>query len=154
MTTAIPLPQLPTDSDDLAAATWEDIAPWFDALEAAPLDTGNAETWLATWSQLAALVHEAAAAAMIAYTADTTSEEKRAAHLRFSTGILPRMDEREAALARRIVALGWSRPGLETTLQRFRTGVEIFRPANVSRLGELEGLAAEYRDRYPRSRIP
>ncbi|MGH7586781.1 MAG: M3 family oligoendopeptidase [Gemmatimonadales bacterium] len=144
MTTATPLLQLPTDSDDLAAATWEDIVPWFDVLEAAPLDTGNAQTWLATWSQLAALVHEAAAAAMIAYTADTSSEGKRAAHLRFSTEILPRMDEREAALARRIVALGWSRPELDTTLRRFRTGVEIFRPANVPRLGELEALAAEY----------
>ena len=144
MTTAIPLLQLPTDSDELATATWEDLVPWFDTLEAVPLHVGNAETWLATWSQLAALVHEAAASAMIAYTADTTSEAKRAAHLRFSTEILPRMDEREAALARRIVALGWSRPGLETTLRRFRTGVEIFRSANVARLGELEALAAEY----------
>jgi oligoendopeptidase F len=144
VTIATPLLRLPTDSDDLAAASWADLVPWFDALESVPLDRGNAEPWLATWSQLAALVHEAAASAMIAYTADTTSEAKRAAHLRFSTEILPRMDEREAALARRIVALGWSRPGLETTLRRFRTGVEIFRAANVPRLGELEALAADY----------
>ena len=144
VTTATPLLQLPADSAELSAAAWEDLVPWFDALEAIPLGPANAETWLATWSHLAALIHEAAASAMIAYTADTADEAKRAAHLRFSTGILPRMDEREAALARLIVGTGWSRPDLETTLQRFRTGVEIFRSANVARLGELEGLAAEY----------
>ncbi|HSE28119.1 MAG TPA: M3 family oligoendopeptidase [Gemmatimonadales bacterium] len=135
---------LPERADAFADATWDDLAPRFQSLADAPLDAAGAEAWLGAWSRLAAQVHEAAAAAMIAYTADTADERKRVAHLRFSTEILPKMEEREAGLARRLVALGWSRPDLETTLRRFRTSVEIFREANVPRLAELEGLAAEY----------
>ncbi len=138
------LPDLPEHAEAFADATWDDLAPHFQALAEAPLDAAGAEAWLGAWSRLAALVHEAAASAMIAYTADTADEEKRAAHLRFSTGILPRMEEREAELARRLVDLGWSRPDLDTTIRRFRTSVEIFREANVPRLAELEGLASEY----------
>jgi oligoendopeptidase F len=139
-----PLPDLPERADAFADATWGDLTPWFDALADTPLDAKGAEDWLATWSRLAALVHEAAAGAMIAYTADTADEGKRAAHLRFSTEILPKMEEREAGLARRLVDLGWSRPDLDTTIRRFRTSVELFREANVPRLAKLEGLAAEY----------
>ena len=139
-----PLPHLPASSAALAGAGWDDLAPHFTLLLEAPLDAEGAEEWLGAWSRLAALVYEAAAEAMIAYAADTADEEKRAAHLRFSTGVLPRMEEAEAALARRLTGLGWSRPDLETTLRRFRTSVEIFREANVPRLAELEGLAAEY----------
>ena len=138
------LPDLPEHAEAFADATWDDLAPHFQALADAPLDARGAEAWLAAWSRLAALVYEAAAGAMIAYTADTSDERKRAAHLRFSTEILPRLEEREAALARRLVDLGWSRPDLDTTIHRFRTSVEIFREANVPRLAELEGLAAEY----------
>jgi oligoendopeptidase F len=138
------LPELPDSATAFADATWADLEPRFDALAAAPLDEGTVEAWLAAWSRLAALVHEAAAAAMIAYTANTADEARREAHLRFSTGILPRVDEREAVLAGRLVALGWTRPDLETMLRRFRTTVAIFREANVPRLAELEGLAAEY----------
>ena len=139
-----PLPDLPASSAAFAGAGWDDLAPHFTRLLESPLDAARAEEWLGAWSRLAALVYEAAAEAMIAYTADTADEGKRAAHLRFSTGVLPRMEEAEAALARRLTGLGWSRPDLETTLRRFRTSVEIFRQANVPRLAELEGLAAEY----------
>ena len=96
------------------------------------------------WSTLEELVTEAAARAMIAYTIDTGDPEKEADHLRFSTEVLPRMEERSVELARRLVESGYSTPSLETTLARFRTQIEIFRDENVPIFAELEEHSARY----------
>lgn len=135
---------LPDGADALADATWETIARWYRDLEAVPLDAATLEGWLAAWSRLDELVTEAASLAMIAYTADTTDAAKEAAHLRFSTDILPKLGEVEVALARKLVAQGTDRADLATVLRRFRTAIEIFREANVPLVAEAEGLAARY----------
>lgn len=135
---------LPETSAGFADATWETLAPFYRELELAPLDVARLEAWLARWSRLDELVTEAASLAMIAYTSDTTDDAKKAAHLRFSTEVLPRLEEAEVALAKRFVALGTDRADLQTALRRFRTAIEIFREANVPLVSEAEGLAAQY----------
>lgn len=135
---------LPSTSAGLADATWDTIAGWYDDLARAPLDAASLEPWLATWSRLDELVTEAASLAMIAYTCDTGDAAKEAAHLRFSTDILPRLEEKEVALARRLVAVGSDRDDLQTVIRRFRTAIEIFREANVPLVAEAEKLAARY----------
>src|SRR5690606_14869214 len=118
--------QLPASPDAFANATWSDIAPYYENLLAAPLDADGAADWLAEWSRLEELVGEAGTLAMTAYTIDTRDEERERAHLRFSTEIFPQMEEQQAALARRLIALGWSRPDVEVMLRGMRTDVEIF----------------------------
>lgn len=135
---------LPSDSAALAHATWDEIAAWYDDLAAAPLDLSTVEHWLSTWSRLDELVTEAASLAMIAYTCDTADAAKEAAHLRFSTEILPLLEEKEVALARRFVEVGTDRDDLQTVLRRFRMAIEIFREANVPLVAEAERLAARY----------
>ena len=127
-----------------AQASWEDVAPYFDELAARALDGSTIESWLADWSRLEELVGEAAAQAMIAYTIDTSDRDKEASHLRFSTEVLPKMEERSVDLARRLVDSGYSTPGLATTLARFRTQIDIFRDQNVPLFAELEELSARY----------
>lgn len=135
--------QWPTSSADFADARWEDIAPYYQALLEQPLE-GDVEAWLHRWSTLDELVTEAAALAMIAYTADTTDAAKEAAHLRFSAEILPRAEEQSVALAKKLVERGYVRPGLETVLRRFRTQIELFREENVPLFAELEALSSQY----------
>ena len=135
---------LPPSPEALAKARWEDIAPYFDELAELPLDRGTMEAWLRSWSALEELVTEAAAQAMIAYSIDTSDPDKEADHLRFSTEVMPRMEERSVELARRLVESGYSPPELATTLARFRTSIEIFREANVPLFAELEELSARY----------
>jgi oligoendopeptidase F len=135
---------LPSSPTALARARWEDIAPFFDDLLERPVDPSSIEGWLQAWSTLEELVTEAAAVAMIAYTIETSDPEKEADHLRFSTEILPRMEERSVKLARRLVDSGYSTPELATTLARFRTAIEIFRDANVPIFADLEELSARY----------
>ena len=125
---AVTLPESPAAFAD---ATWEDIAPFYEALAAAPLDEHTLDEWLRTWSRLEELVTEAASLAMIAYTVNTADPAREAAHLRFSTELMPRLEERSVELARRLVESGLSRPGMETTLARFRTQIGLFREANI-----------------------
>ena len=135
---------LPPSPAAFAKATWDDVAPYFDELAARPLEPSSIEAWLLAWSTLEELVTEAAARAMIAYTIDTGDPGKEADHLRFSTEVLPRMEERSVELARRLVKSGYTTPGLQTTLARFRTQIEIFRDENVPIFAELEEHSARY----------
>jgi oligoendopeptidase F len=135
---------LPQSSSAFAKASWDDVAPYFEELAGRPLEASNIESWLREWSRLEELVTEAASRAMIAYTIDTSDPEKEADHLRFSTEVLPRMEERSVDLARRLVESGYSTPSLATTLARFRTQIEIFREENVPIFAELEEHSARY----------
>ena len=135
---------LPISPAAFAKAKWEDVAPYFDDLAARLLDESTVEGWLQAWSSLEELVSEAAAQAMIAYTIDTSDPEKEAYHLRFSTEVLPKMEERSVELARRLVGSGYSTPALATTLKRFRTAIDIFREASIPVFAELEELGARY----------
>ena len=135
---------LPSTPAAFAGAGWEDIAPYYGSLAAAPLDDATLEDWLTAWSTLEELLTEAASRAMIDYTLDTSDKRREADHLRFSTEVMPRAEEQSVALARRLLGAGLTRPGLETTLRRFRTSSEIFREENVAIFSELEELGARY----------
>lgn len=136
--------RLPESPSEFAQATWAEVAPYYDALAGRPLEVGNVEAWLRDWSRLEELITEAAAQAMIAYTVNTDDREREANHLRFSTEILPRMDEESVRLARRLLELKYTRSDLLTMLERFRTQIGIFREQNVPLFAELEELGARY----------
>jgi oligoendopeptidase F len=135
---------LPPSPSAFAKASWSDIAPYFDELAERPLEPATIGGWLREWSRLEELVTEAAAQAMIAYTVDTGDRNKEADHLRFSSEVLPQMEERSVELARRLVETGYSIPELTTTLARFRTQIEIFREENIPIFAELEEHSARY----------
>ena len=137
-------PDLPTSPNAFLGATWEDVVPYYDALAAAPVDATTVQSWLEHWSRLEELVSEAGTLAMTAYTGNTADPALESTYLRFSTEIFPRMDEQQVRLARRLLALGWSRPDLDELLKQFRTDAEIFREENVPLFAELEGLGANY----------
>jgi oligoendopeptidase F len=135
---------LPDSPAAFAGAGWPDVAPYFEDLASAPLSRDNVEDWLKRWSQLEELIDEAGTLAMVAYTGDTADAEKEKAHLRFSTEIFPQAHEQSVRLSKRLLELGYTRPGLETTVARFRTDAEIFREENVPLFAELEELSAQY----------
>ncbi len=136
--------RFPASPAAFADAGWPDIAPYYEGLATAPLSRDNVEDWLKSWSQLEELIDEAGTMAMIAYTGDTADAEKEKAHLRFSTEIFPQAHEQGVRLSKRLLELDYTRPGLETTVQRFRTDAEIFREENVALFAELEELSAQY----------
>ena len=138
------LPALPDSPTAFVSATWDDVAPYYEALANTEITPGREREWLSVWSQLDALLGEAGSLAMIAYTANTADEAAEAAHLRFAMEIYPKVDEQQVRLARKLLALGYTEPGLETTLKKFRTDAAIFREENVARFAKLEELEAGY----------
>lgn len=128
----------------LALATWTDLEPWYQELNAEPLDLAGVPAWLARWSHLESCLTEAASLALIAYTCDTGSAEKEQAHLRFTSQIMPLAEEQGVRLAQRLVESGWTSPDMEVPLIRFRTAIRLFREANVPIFAELEELSARY----------
>lgn len=141
------LVELPATPAALAETTWEQVRSLYDAVLAEPLDDGTVNRWLATWSRVDELVGEAASLAMIAYTSDTADPAKEKAHLRFSAEILPRVEELGVNLARRLVESGLAPEGMETTIDRFRTAIALFREESVPLFSELEELGAAYQRR-------
>ena len=122
---------LPGSADAFQNASWSDILPYYAELAARPLDRADVESWLQDWSMLESLVAEATALAGFAYASDTADPQREEAQLRFSSEIAPQAEEQRTKLQQRLVNLDYVRPGLETTVQRFRNQMELFSPANV-----------------------
>jgi oligoendopeptidase F len=135
---------LPESPDAFKDTTWEGILPYYEELASRPLDRTNVEAWLADWSLFESLLSEAGALANFAYSCDTSDPTREAAQLRFGTQISPKAREQRARLQERLVQLDYVRPGLETTVQRFRNQMELFNEANVPLFGELSRLETEW----------
>jgi oligoendopeptidase F len=135
------LPDSPAAFKD---ATWDDVLPYYEDLAERPLDKSNVEAWLADWSLFESLLSEAAALANFDYSCDTSDPAREAAQLRFGTQIEPRADEQNVRLQRRLVELGYMRPGLEAMTRRFRNQMEIFNQANVQLFAELSALTTQW----------
>jgi oligoendopeptidase F len=135
---------LPDSAEAFKDASWPDVAPYYEELAARPLDNGSVEAWLADWSRFESLLSEAASLAHFAYSCNTADAEREQAHLRFASEIDPKADEQRARLQARLVELGYVRPGLETTMRRFRNQMELFREANVPLFTELAKVSTEW----------
>ena len=135
---------LPESPDAFRDATWDDIAPYYEVLATRPLDQANVEAWLGDWSLFESLLSEAGALASFAYSCDTSDPAREAAQLRFGTEISPKAREQRVRLQERLVELDYVRPGLETTVQRFRNQMHLFAPANVPLFAELSKLETEW----------
>ncbi len=135
---------LPESPDAFKDAAWEDVLPYYEDLAARPLNVGNVEEWLADWSLFESLLSEAAALANFAYSCDTADPDREAAQRRFGTQISPRAQEQRVRLQARLVELGYVRPGLETTVQRFRNQMELFDDANVPLFADLSELSTQW----------
>jgi oligoendopeptidase F len=138
------LPVLPGTPDDVANATWADLAPLYEALAEQPLDSSTVRAWLAAWSALDSVVEEAYGLAMIAYTANTADPQREAAYLRWATEIAPKLHEVHVRLGRRLLPLEADLPDLAVLLRETRTDVAIFREENLPRMAALEEMEAAY----------
>ncbi len=135
---------LPATSEAFKDAKWDDVAPYYEELASRPLDNGNVESWLRDWSAFEAMLAEASALAFFAYACDTADPDKEEARLRFGGEIEPKAEEQRSRLQKRVVALNYVTPELETTIRRFRNQIELFNEANVPLFEKLAKLSTEW----------
>lgn len=136
--------QLPDSPQAFVTATWDDVAPYYEALATEPLDRAGLDAWLARWSTLEELLGEAGTMAMVDYTCDTADTAKEAAYLRFATEIWPKAEEQQVRLARRLLDFDVSRDDLRMTIRQFQTDARIFREENVPLWAQIEEHSAGY----------
>ncbi len=137
----------PPTPDQLTDATWDDIAPLYDALAARPLQPGDTpaiEQWLSEWNALDVAIGEAASLAHVAASCDTLDPAKEEADLRFSSQIAPQRNEQVVRLSNKLLDTGYTRDDLETTLRRFRTERDIFREESIPLEQDLSNLNSRY----------
>ena len=140
----IDLPESPAAFVD---ATLEQVKPLYEDLAARPLeDDESIERWLAEWSRLDSLLQEAATRASIAYTTDTADPQKEARHLAFRN-LLPQVQPLRVELQKKLIATGFARPDLATTIRRMANEIELFRDESVALVQEEGRLAAAYQKR-------
>src|SRR6266851_1665246 len=135
---------LPESASALKDATWQDVEPYYQELQARPLDNGNVEGWLQDWSDFESLLYEAGALANFYYVCNTADSAAEKARLRFASEIDPKADERRVRLQRRLIELDYKTPELETAVRRFRNQMEIFNEANVPLFEQLARLSTEW----------
>ncbi|MGC4105638.1 MAG: M3 family oligoendopeptidase [Thermomicrobiales bacterium] len=134
--------------DAFATMTWAEIAPFYDALAARPLsldDRASIEAWLDDWNALDESLLEAIRLADFHAAGNTRDPEIAAQADRLSGDIAPERAAAQTRLAQKLIATGYTRPDLETTLRRFRSDEAIFRPENVALISDLERMRSEYR---------
>ncbi|MFZ0216990.1 MAG: M3 family metallopeptidase, partial [Candidatus Dormiibacterota bacterium] len=133
---------LPTSPDAFATGDWSQILPYYEELADRALE--DIAHWLHDWSALEKLVGEAYGLAMVAYTTDTSDEEKERRHLRWSSEIAPKAEEQQVRLARRLVANGYTEPDLEVTIRGFRNQIALFREESLPLQGEVAKESSAY----------
>lgn len=134
--------RLPESPDVFRDAPLSEIESYYRELLERPLD--DVEAWLADWSRLESLIHEAVTEALIDYHRHTDDAEKERISLRLTSEIAPELEQWHVRLGERLLESGYRRPDLETTLARFRNNAELFREENVPLTAELERLGSAY----------
>ncbi len=130
---------------------WNQIAPWFDALEKRAPDCRSAaqlEDWLLDWSELSAALDEESSRRYIAMTCHTDSTEAEQSYLHFVEQVEPELKPRQFALERIYVAHPVREQLPETRFHVFnrdvKNHVDLFRPENVALETEEAKLSQQY----------
>lgn len=136
--------QLPTDAAAARSWTWDDIRPYFDALEARPLNAGTLESWLKDWTALSEVLGEVASRARVATTQNTADAEADA-YLKFLLDqIIPPVEVAGNRLKNRLLDSGLTPAGMEIPLRNMRAEAELFREENIPLATADQKLGMEY----------
>lgn len=135
---------LPTDIKAFEQWNWAEIKPYFDDLEARPLDENSVIGWLTDWVTLSKLVDEVYSRLYVGHTVDTTDE---ATENRFNTyleAVMQPFSVASQALKEKLLASRLTPPGYEIQMRNMRTEAELFREDNVPLFTTESKYGTEY----------
>jgi oligoendopeptidase F len=135
---------LPDTIDRLAAWTWTEIEPHYQALEAATLNAGAVDAWLSRWSRLSEHVSEMRERLYVATTVNTADTQATQRFNAFLDTIQPNADAAEQKLKEKLLASGLEPAGFAMPLRNIRTEAAIFRQENLPLQVEEDKMANEY----------
>lgn len=138
------LENLPKTVQEIHDWSWEQLAPFFEELNAVELNADNIDGWLKDYTRLAALVFEWISRARVATTQDTTDEVADAHYKRLLDEVIPHLRMAENQIKLKLLNSGLVPDGMEVPLQVIRADAELFREANLPLFSEEQKLGMEY----------
>lgn len=138
------LVSLPEDSTVFMNWSWEDIEPYYQALDDFALSPENIGDWLASWTAIADRIGEWYARLNVAITVDTTDASAQTRYNTFLDEIYIPVQDADQKLKRKYLASGLQVDGFEIPLRKMRVEVDLFRTENLPLLSEERKLASEY----------
>lgn len=135
---------LPESSQALVEMPWAEVEPWFDELAGAPLTVSTAPSWLAHWSRLSELLHEALVTLDIACTQDTSDLARAEKKQHYLEAVFGPAESREQQLTERLLDSGIEPQGFGVPLRSLRAEAARFREANLAPLRDEQALTDEY----------
>lgn len=136
--------QLPQTIQDFMKWTWDDIAPYGEALLQTDLNKNNVDAWLQEWTQLSELLGERYTRLEVATTQNTEDKESEAGMMDYLRNIYPEAQKVNQKLKQKLLASGLQPAGFEIPLRKMQTEVEIFAEANLPLVAEEQELSNEY----------
>lgn len=138
------LAKLPDTITDFIHWTWAQIEPYYDELNARPLQADSVERWLADWSHLNRLLSEAGARLSLAHDLDTADPEAERRFFTFIETINPPFQAAEQKLKEKLLATGLEPAGLAIALRNLRAEAALFREANLPLFTEDTKIGVQY----------
>jgi oligoendopeptidase F len=135
---------LPTDYHDFIHWQWPQFERYYQNLNERPLAAENVEGWLADWTRIAKIAHEAFTRQHIATTLNTADAEAEQRYLTFLSEVYPHLEAADQQLKEKLLASGLEPAGFEIPLRNLRAEAALFREANLPLLAENRKLGAQY----------
>jgi len=130
--------------DDFQTWDWGRIAPYFEALEAAPLTSDTIIAWLNARARLENLLNEREQRLEVATTLDTADTQAEARHFTFLETVKQSAETADQRLKQKLLSSGIEPDGYATVLRNLRAAAALYRDSNIPLLTDDEKLINEY----------
>lgn len=130
--------------DQLLSFTWDDLKPYYQALQDIPLHEGMIDDWLEGWSNLDKVVVEINNRRYVATTRDTTDQAAKEAFVDFLDNIMVNVKAFDQRLTEKLLTAQIKPDGFEMGLLSLRTKAALYTKRNLSLLNEQYVAATEY----------
>lgn len=135
---------LPANSHDFLKLTWRQIKPYFDELEAQPLDPTTLSQWMEDWACVGKLLDECYWYLWVQTTLDTLDDSVEQRFLTFLGEIQEPAQSAEQRLKQKLLDSGLKPDRYEAPLLNLQAEATLFREANLPLLTEEHRLGQEY----------
>ncbi len=135
---------LPTDYRDFIGWQWPQNEPYYQDLNGRSLSAENVDAWLADWTRLAKIAHEAYTRLHVATTLNTADADAEQRYLTFLGEVYPRFEAAEQHLKEKLLASGLEPAGFEIPLRNLHAEAALYREANLPLLADNRRLGAQY----------
>lgn len=132
------------EPEEFLSWTWDDMESRYREIEAMPVDGDSVAPFLQAWTALSSRILEIGTRLRLATDGNTADEEIAARYRSFVEDIVPRYEETEQRLNRRLLAAHSVPPGMDVPLRAIRVDAELYREANLPLMTDERLAADEY----------